>query len=63
MVVPPLVAALRRGEKTFTMQKDAPPASAVDCHGLLVGILELLNHLQGACGDGVYVFPHCDMGL
>eukprot|EP00750_Incisomonas_marina_P020659 INCI4066.3.p1 GENE.INCI4066.3~~INCI4066.3.p1 ORF type:complete len:1208 (-),score=171.45 INCI4066.3:410-4033(-) len=54
VVVPPLVAALRRGEKTFKMQSDAPPSSAVDCHGLLVGILELLNHLQGACGDGVY---------
>ncbi len=27
----------------------------VDCHALLVSLLELVNHHQGACGDSVYL--------
>jgi len=53
-VVSPLVAALRRGEASFRTPNAPEGSPSVNCHGLLIGVVELVNQHQGACGDAIY---------
>ena len=58
MIAPKLVAALRQKQSKVQFA-----GGTVQCHGLLVGLLELFNHFQGACGKSVYSLQAFDTYL